>query len=109
MATLSSLRMGFRTLAIEKRASEAWQVLSAVKTEFNKFGGVLAKVKSQLETASKTIDETGVRTRAMQKRLERVETLSDDAAESVIGVVVDEVLLEPAVPVATANAVNEQS
>jgi DNA recombination protein RmuC len=109
LATLSSLRMGFRTLAIEKRASEVWQVLSAVKTEFSKFGGVLAKVKSQLETASRTIDETGVRTRAMQKRLERVETLPDDAAESVIGVVVDEVLLEPALPADAVKTAGEAS
>ena len=54
-ATLNSLRMGFRTLAIEKRSSEVWKVLSAVKVEFNKFGEVLSKVKKQLNTAANTI------------------------------------------------------
>jgi DNA recombination protein RmuC len=93
-ATLSSLRMGFRTLAIEKRASEVWQVLSAVKTEFGKFGGVLAKVKTQLETASRTIDETGVRTRAIQKRLRDVESLTEDASRGVLGLAPDDGLDE---------------
>ncbi|HXC51326.1 MAG TPA: DNA recombination protein RmuC [Candidatus Limnocylindrales bacterium] len=110
-ATLSSLRMGFRTLAIEKRASEVWQVLAAVKTEFQKFGGVLSKVKSQLETATRTIDETGVRTRVMQKRLGDVESLSDEKAAAVLGTAdsspaevadAEEVLLEPAMPAAAA-------
>ncbi len=111
-ATLSSLRMGFRTLAIEKRASEVWQVLAAVKTEFQKFGGVLSKVKSQLETATRTIDETGVRTRAMQKRLGDVESLSDEKAAAVLGTDnglpaeindAEEVLLEPAMPAAVTS------
>lgn len=74
-AILNSLRMGFRTLAIEKRSSEVWTVLSAVKTEFGKFGDVLSKVKKQLDTASNTIDETGVRTRAMERKLRNVEEL----------------------------------
>lgn len=81
-AILTSLRMGFRTLAIEKRASEVWQVLAAVKTEFGKFGDVLERVKKQLQTASNTIDETGVRTRAISRRLRDVEALpSGTAAE----------------------------
>ena len=79
-ALLNSLRMGFRTLAIEKRASEVWQVLAAVKTEFGKFGGVLEKVEKQLATASNTIKETGVRTRAMEKKLRGVEKLSEGDA-----------------------------
>ena len=74
-ATLSSLRMGFRTLAIEKRSSEVWQTLAAVKTEFGRFGEVLTRVKRQLDTASNTIDETGVRTRAMARKLREVEAL----------------------------------
>jgi len=74
-ALLNSLQMGFRTLAIEKRASEVWQVLAAVKNEFGKFGGVLDKVKKQLATASRTIDQTGVRTRAMERTLRDVENL----------------------------------
>ncbi|MEA3348549.1 MAG: DNA recombination protein RmuC [Pseudomonadota bacterium] len=79
-AILNSLRMGFRTLAIEKRSSEVWTVLSAVKTEFGKFEDILAKVKKQLDTASNTIEMTGVRTRAMEKKLRDVEKLP--AAES---------------------------
>ena len=74
-AILNSLRLGFRTLAIEKRSSEVWQVLSAVKMEFGKFAGVLDKVKKQLNTASKTIDETGTRTRVMERTLRTVEEL----------------------------------
>ena len=85
-ATLSSLRMGFRTLAIEKRSSEVWKVLAAVKSEFGKFGGVLDKVKRQLATASKTIDETGVRTRQMARRLRDVEKLPGSEAEQLLGV-----------------------
>ena len=82
MATLSSLRLGFQTLAIEQRASEVWRVLGAVKTEFGKFGDILDKVKSQLNTVSRTIDQTGVRTRAMEKRLRSVEKLPEaDASE----------------------------
>ena len=76
VAILSSLRMGFQTLAIEQRASEVWRVLGAVKTEFGKFGDVLEKVKRQLETATRTIDATGVRRRAMEKHLRKVEELS---------------------------------
>ncbi len=74
-AILTSLRMGFRTLAIEKRSSEVWQILAAVKTEFGKFGDVLTRVKRQLDTAANTIDETGVRTRAMERKLRDVEAL----------------------------------
>jgi DNA recombination protein RmuC len=74
-AILSSLRMGFRTLAIEKRSSEVWQVLRAVKTEFNRFGDVLARLGKQLDTAKRTVDATGVRTRAMERQLRNVETL----------------------------------
>ena len=74
-AILNSLRMGFRTLAIEKRSSEVWQILAAVKTEFGKFGDVLTRVKRQLDTASNTIDQTDVRTRAMARKLRDVEAL----------------------------------
>ena len=83
-AILNSLRMGFRTLAIEKRSSEVWQVLAAVKTEFGKFGDVLDKVKRQLETASGTIDETGVRTRAMERKLRDVEALPEKESSEVL-------------------------
>ena len=84
-ALLTSLRMGFRTLAIEKQASEVWQVLAAVKTEFGKFGGVLDKVKRQLDTASRSIEETGTRTRVMARKLRSVESLPDDKATELLG------------------------
>jgi DNA recombination protein RmuC len=77
--------MGFRTLAIEARASEVWNVLAAVKTEFQRFGGVLDKVKKQLHTASKTIDETGVRTRAIAKKLRDVEQLPSGESNASLG------------------------
>ena len=84
-AILNSLRMGFRTLAIEKRSSEVWQVLAAVKTEFGKFGGVLGKLKKQLNTASNTIGETETRTRAMERKLRGVEQLPADEAQNLLG------------------------
>jgi len=74
-AILNSLQMGFRTLAIERRSSEVWTILSAVKTEFGKFGDTLSKVKKQLETASNSIEKTGVRTRAIARKLRDVEEL----------------------------------
>jgi len=83
-ALLSSLRMGFRTLAIEQRASEVWTVLGAVKTEFGKFGDVLEKIKRQLGAASRSITETGVRTRAMARKLREVEELPAAQAEKVL-------------------------
>ena len=83
-AILSSLRMGFQTLAIEKRASEVWDVLGAVKTEFGKFGDILVKVKRQLGTASKTIDEAESRTRAMERKLRSVQQLPEDDADTLL-------------------------
>ena len=74
-ALLNSLRLGFRSLAIEQQASEVWQVLGAVKTEFGRFGDVLAKVKKQLAMASNTIENTERRTRAMARTLREVEQL----------------------------------
>ena len=73
MALLNSLQMGFRTLALERRSAEVWQVLGAVKTEFARFGDVLAKTKKKLEEASSTIDAAEVRTRAMARQLRAVE------------------------------------
>jgi DNA recombination protein RmuC len=75
LAMLSSLQMGFRTLALEKRSSEVWQVLGAVKTEFGKFGDVLAKVKSQTETVLNTLNSAETRSRAMGRALRSVEAL----------------------------------
>lgn len=83
-AILNSLRMGFRTLAIQKRSSEVWQILGAVKTEFGKFGDVLSTLKKQLARASKTVDQTGVRTRAMERKLRQVEQLPAVESESLL-------------------------
>ncbi|MEI8294520.1 MAG: DNA recombination protein RmuC [bacterium] len=80
VALLNSLQMGFRTLAIEQRSSEVWQTLSAVKTEFSKFGGVLEKVKSKLQSATNEIDQVGTRTRAMQRQLRHVESAPEESA-----------------------------
>jgi DNA recombination protein RmuC len=76
-ALLNSLQMGFRTLAIEQRSSEVWQVLRAVKTEFGKFGESLASVKKSLESASNKLGSTEVRTRAMLRNLKSVEALPE--------------------------------
>ena len=84
LAMLSSLQMGFRTLALEKRSSEVWQVLGAVKTEFGKFGDVLAKVKSQTETVLKTLDSAETRSRAMGRALKKVEALPDGQVQALI-------------------------
>ena len=83
-AILSSLRIGFRTLAIEKRSSEVWKVLAGVKTEFGKFGHVLTTVKRQLNTASNTIEQTGVRTRAMKRKLRAVEELPSEETTQIL-------------------------
>ncbi len=71
-ALLNSLQMGFRTLAIEKRSSEVWELLGAVKTEFGRFGDVLAKTKKKLKEASNTIGQAEVRTRAIERKLRDV-------------------------------------
>jgi len=84
LAMLSSLQMGFRTLALEKRSSEVWQVLGAVKTEFEKFGNVLAKVKSQTQTVLNTLDSAETRSRAMGRALKKVEALPEGQAQALI-------------------------
>jgi DNA recombination protein RmuC len=83
-AILNALQMGFRTLAIERRSSEVWQILGAVKTEFGKFGDVLDKVKKKLDEAGKHIDATGVRTRAIERRLRGVESLPGEDARTLM-------------------------
>lgn len=80
LAMLNSLQMGFRTLALEKRSSEVWQVLGAVKTEFGKFGDVLAKVKSQTETVLNTLSSAEQRSRVMGKALRQIEALPEAEA-----------------------------
>jgi len=84
-AILNSLRMGFRTLAIEQRSSEVWQVLGAVKTEFGKFADVLAKTKKKLDEAANVIDSAGVRTRAIERKLRSVEAASDGDSQRLLG------------------------
>jgi len=74
-ALLNSLQMGFRTLAIEKRSSEVWDLLGAVKTEFGQFGTILEKTKKKLDEASNVIDSAGVRTRAIERKLRQVQEM----------------------------------
>ncbi len=84
MALLNSMRMGFRTLAIQKRSSEVWQVLGAVKTEFGKYGEILDKVQQKLHEASNTIDKVSVRRRAIDRRLRGVEILPEMEAGAIL-------------------------
>lgn len=77
---LTSLQMGFRTLAIQKRSSEVWQVLGAVKAEWKKYADVLEKVKKQLQTAANTVEHAGRRTRAIDRKLRAVEELPETEA-----------------------------
>ena len=85
LALMTSFHMGFRTLAIEKRSSEVWKTLGAVKTEFSKFGDVLDSVKSKLDQASTQIEKTGVRTRAIERRLRDVESLPSESEPGLPG------------------------
>ena len=85
LATLGSLQMGFRTLALEKRSSEVWAVLGAVKTEFGKFGDVLAKTKKKLDEASGTIGDAEVRTRQMARKLKGVEQMPEAQTQALLG------------------------
>ena len=80
LALLTSLQVGFRTVAIEQRSAEVWRILEKAKTEFGKFGDVLDNVKSKLDLASKQIEQTGVRTRAIERSLRDIETLPGEAA-----------------------------
>lgn len=84
LAMLSSLQMGFRTLALEKRSSEVWQVLGAVKTEFGKFGDVLAKLKTQTQTVLNSLDSAQTRSRAMGRALQKVEAIAEEHAQNVL-------------------------
>jgi DNA recombination protein RmuC len=82
MAMLNALQMGFRTLALEKRSSEVWQVLGAVKTEFGKFGDVLAKVRSQTQTVLNTLDQAQTRSNVMNRALRQVDALPEAEAQA---------------------------
>lgn len=92
MATLVSLRMGFRSLAIQQRSSEVWQVLGAVKAEFGKFGDMLDKVSKKLGEAQNVVENAGVRRRAVDRRLRGVEALPEAAARDVLALAADEMV-----------------
>jgi len=83
-ALLNSLQMGFKTLAIEKRSSEVWTLLGAVKTEFASFGAVLSKTKKKLDEASNTIDAATIRTRSIERKLRNVQELPAAEAASLL-------------------------
>jgi DNA recombination protein RmuC len=77
--------MGFRTLAIQKRTSEVWSVLGAVKTEFSKFGGMLEKVQKNLQNAGDQLEEVmGKRTRAIERKLRQVEALPTEESQKML-------------------------
>ncbi len=84
LAMLNSLQMGFRTLALEQRSSEVWQVLGAVKTEFGKFGEFVSKVRTQAEGVVKTLDQAQTRTNMMSRALKKVEALPDSQAQELL-------------------------
>jgi DNA recombination protein RmuC len=84
-ALLNALQMGFRSLAIEKRSSEVWQILGAVSNEFAKYNEVVDKLSKQLGTAAKSVESLGLRTRVMNRKLRDVEKLSDDDAQTLLG------------------------
>ncbi len=84
-AFLNSLQMGFRTLAIEKRSSEVWGLLGAVKTEFGKFGAILEKTHKQLQTASNTIEDAAKKSRTIERKLKNVQGLPSQEAVGLIG------------------------
>jgi DNA recombination protein RmuC len=84
MAMLNALQMGFRTLALEKRSSEVWQVLGAVKTEFGKFGDVLDKVRNQTQTVLNTLDQAQTRSNVMNRALRQVDALPEAQAQALL-------------------------
>ena len=96
VSLLSSLRMGFRTLAIQQRSGEVWRVLSAVKTEFEKFSGVLDKVQKKLEEAQKVVEDAGVRRRAVDRKLRDVEVLPEREAASLFALAAPAPLIDDA-------------
>jgi DNA recombination protein RmuC len=90
-AILNSLQMGFRTLAIEKRSSEVWNILGAVKTEFSRFGEVLKKAQEKITKAGEDIDElVGTRTRKIQSKLKAVQELNYNESALILGENIDD-------------------
>jgi DNA recombination protein RmuC len=84
-AFLNSLQLGFRTLAIEKRSSEVWALLGAVKTEFGKFGMILEKTQKKLQEASNTIENAAKKSRTIERKLKNVQELPSSEAVNLIG------------------------
>jgi DNA recombination protein RmuC len=84
LAMLNSLHMGFRTLALEQQASEVWKVLGAVKTEFEKFGDWVGKIKEQVNKAAETVDKADTRTKMMRRALKNVEALPETQAQALL-------------------------
>ncbi len=97
-ALLNSLQMGFRTLAIQKRSSEVWQVLGAVKTEFGKFGQVIEKVEKKLQEASNTLETVATRSRVIQRKLRTVQELPAPDAEALLVAAAGVELLDEELP-----------
>ena len=91
---LNSLQMGFRTLAIQKRSSEVWEVLGVVKTEFGKYSKVLEAVQKKLQEASNTVEGGLTRTRVIQRKLKNIEAVPAGAAEASIPADAEEMGLE---------------
>jgi len=85
VALLNSLQVGFRTLAIEKRSSEVWKILGAVKAQFSTFGDILAKVQKKLQQATSDIETVGTKARTMQRKLREVENIAVNASDDVFG------------------------
>jgi len=93
VAILNSLQMGFRTLALQKRSSEVWRVLSSVKTEFEKFGGMLTKAQNNIQTGLGQLDNVvGARTRAIQRHLRNVEKLPAAEARKMLPDLAEEII-----------------
>jgi DNA recombination protein RmuC len=91
-ALLNSLQMGFRTLAIQKRTSEVWSVLGAVKTEFSRFGDMLEKTKKKLQEASNTIDDAATKSRTIERKLGKVQQLADKTTPTEVVPLIEDVI-----------------
>jgi DNA recombination protein RmuC len=89
VAVLNSLQMGFRTLAIEKRSSEVWEILGAVKTDFGKFGMILEKTKKKLQEATNVIDDASTKSRTIERKLRTVQELPAEQTAALLGEVID--------------------
>jgi DNA recombination protein RmuC len=84
VAMLNSLQLGFRTLAIEKRSTEVWRVLGAVKTEFGRFGEILSRTKDRLDQVGRTLDEAGRKSTTIARKLRDVEALPEAEADALL-------------------------